>query len=52
MWNRIKSAPYVTAGEGGKVNWIAGGFQNQLGLESQVVGGICRSSQLLLGLKS
>lgn len=41
MWNKIKNAPYVAAGEGGRVNWIAGGFQNQFVLESQVVGGLC-----------
>ncbi|OCF40625.1 oligosaccharyltransferase complex subunit gamma [Kwoniella heveanensis CBS 569] len=40
MWNKIKGAPYVAAGPGGKVSWIAAGYQNQLGLESQVVGGI------------
>lgn len=43
MWNKIKNAPYVQAGEGGKMTWIAGGFQNQLGMESQVIGGICKS---------
>jgi oligosaccharyltransferase complex subunit gamma len=41
MWNKIKNAPYVQMGDGGKMNWIAGGFQNQLGMESQVIGGIC-----------
>ncbi|WRT67444.1 uncharacterized protein IL334_004415 [Kwoniella shivajii] len=40
MWNKIKNAPYVAAGPNGKISWIAGGYQNQLGLESQVVGGI------------
>lgn len=37
MWNRIKGAPYVTAGQGGQVNWIAQGYGNQYGLETQVV---------------
>ncbi|WP_204280624.1 hypothetical protein, partial [Providencia stuartii] len=32
--------PYVAAGRDGKVQWIAAGYQNQLGLESQVVGAI------------
>lgn len=41
MWNKIKGTPYVAAGRDGKVQWIAGGYQNQLGLESQVVGAIC-----------
>ncbi|ODN88406.1 oligosaccharyltransferase complex subunit gamma [Cryptococcus wingfieldii CBS 7118] len=40
MWNKIKGAPYVAVAKGGGVSWIAGGYQNQLGLESQVVGGI------------
>ncbi|OXH16078.1 oligosaccharyltransferase complex subunit gamma [Cryptococcus neoformans A1-35-8] len=40
MWNKIKNAPYVAAGRDGKVQWIAAGYQNQLGLESQVVGAI------------
>jgi oligosaccharyltransferase complex subunit gamma len=42
MWNKIKNAPYVAADQSGKVSWIAGGYQNQLGMESQVVGGICK----------
>ncbi|KAI8140108.1 hypothetical protein BJV82DRAFT_671880 [Fennellomyces sp. T-0311] len=37
MWNQIRNPPYVMAGAGGKVNFIAGGFQQQLGLESRVV---------------
>ncbi|KAL7424300.1 oligosaccharyl transferase subunit ost3/OST6 [Cryptotrichosporon argae] len=39
MWNKIKGAPYVTV-QNGKTAWMAGGYQNQLGLESQVVGTI------------
>jgi hypothetical protein len=41
MWNRIKNAPYVAVSQNGQTSWIAGGFQQQLGLESQVVGAIC-----------
>lgn len=41
MWNRIKGAPYVTVDQSGRTSWIAGGYQNQLGLESQVVAGTC-----------
>ena len=44
MWNRIKNAPYVAAAQGGGVSWVAGGFQNQLGMESQVVAGLCEQS--------
>ncbi|KAK1925155.1 hypothetical protein DB88DRAFT_488109 [Papiliotrema laurentii] len=40
MWNRIKNAPYVAVSQNGQTSWIAGGFQQQLGLESQVVGAI------------
>ncbi|WVQ78613.1 hypothetical protein IAT38_000699 [Cryptococcus sp. DSM 104549] len=40
MWNKIKGAPYVAAGPGGKVSWMASGYSNQLGLESQVVGAV------------
>ncbi|BEI81082.1 hypothetical protein CcaverHIS002_0202420 [Cutaneotrichosporon cavernicola] len=40
MWNKIKNAPYVQSGAGGRISWVAGGYQNQLGLESQVVGAL------------
>lgn len=42
MWNKIKNAPYVQAGPNGHISWVAGGYSNQLGLESQVVGMICK----------
>lgn len=41
MWNKIKNAPFVQVGQDGRINWIAGGYSNQLGLESQVVGALC-----------
>lgn len=41
MWNRIKNAPYVAGTREGGVTWVAAGFQNQLGAESQVVAGMC-----------
>lgn len=41
MWNRIKNAPYVQVSREGTTSWIAGGYQNQLGLESQVVAALC-----------
>ena len=43
MWNKIKGAPYVAVDQSGKTSWIAGGYQNQLGLESQVVASTCVS---------
>jgi oligosaccharyltransferase complex subunit gamma len=51
MWNKIKNAPYVNVDRDGKVSWIAAGFQNQLGLESQIIAGICKSSLLSLTAK-
>ncbi|ORX33868.1 putative dolichyl-diphosphooligosaccharide-protein glycotransferase [Kockovaella imperatae] len=39
MWNKIKNTPYVVTGPNGQVSWFAGGYSNQLGLESQVVAG-------------
>jgi oligosaccharyltransferase complex subunit gamma len=41
MWVKIKNAPYVQAGRDGSINWIAGGYSNQLGLEGQVMAALC-----------
>lgn len=41
MWNNIRNAPYVGLKPGGKVEYFAGGFQNQLGVETQIVSVIC-----------
>ena len=48
MWNRIKNAPYIGVSQSGHVSWIAGGYQNQLGIESQVVAGTCEYRWLQL----
>jgi len=37
MWNHIRKPPYITPGQNGKINYVANGFQSQLGMESQVV---------------
>jgi oligosaccharyltransferase complex subunit gamma len=37
MWVKIKQAPYVQATREGGINWIAGGYSNQLGLEGQIM---------------
>ncbi|KAF3169870.1 oligosaccharyl transferase subunit ost3/OST6 [Orbilia oligospora] len=37
MFNHIRKVPYVVQGRGGGVSYIAGGFSNQLGLETQIV---------------
>jgi oligosaccharyltransferase complex subunit gamma len=42
MWNHIRKPPYVIPGKNGQINYIANGFQAQLGMESQVVAVICK----------
>ncbi|KAI8577833.1 hypothetical protein K450DRAFT_250248 [Umbelopsis ramanniana AG] len=37
MWNHIRKPPYIMPGQNGQINYIANGFQQQLGMESQVV---------------
>ncbi|RUS24806.1 hypothetical protein BC938DRAFT_473049 [Jimgerdemannia flammicorona] len=37
MWNHIRKPPYVVGNGQGGVSYIAQGFQNQIGLESQIV---------------
>ncbi|KAI1318898.1 oligosaccharyl transferase subunit ost3/OST6 [Mortierella claussenii] len=37
MWNQIRNPPYTVPGRDGRPGFIAQGFQNQFGLESQVV---------------
>ena len=41
MFNHIRSTPYVGGDGKGKVSYFAGGFQNQFGLESQIVAAMC-----------
>lgn len=43
MWNQIRGAPYSGVGAGGKVEYFAGGFQNQFVAETQIVSCICES---------
>ncbi|CAO1625753.1 unnamed protein product [Parajaminaea phylloscopi] len=40
MWNNIRNAPYLSVGGDGKIEYFAGGFQNQHGVETQIVAGI------------
>ena len=40
MWNQIRTPPYVMT-NGGSISYITGGFQNQLGIESQIVALLC-----------
>lgn len=41
MFNHIRKVPYVT-GSKGKIVYFAGGFQNQYGMETQIVAAICK----------
>jgi len=45
MFNHIRGAPYMGSNGRGGVEYFAGGFQNQFGLESQIVGVMCMLSQ-------
>ncbi|EPS31276.1 hypothetical protein POX_h09572 [Penicillium oxalicum] len=40
MFNHIRKVPYVTGDGKGGVSYFAGGFQNQFGLETQIVAAI------------
>ncbi|KAF9962929.1 oligosaccharyl transferase subunit ost3/OST6 [Modicella reniformis] len=37
MWNQIRNPPYTVQGRDGRPGFIAQGFQNQFGLETQIV---------------
>ncbi|KAF9272576.1 oligosaccharyl transferase subunit ost3/OST6 [Mortierella alpina] len=37
MWNQIRNPPYTVPGRDGRPGFIAQGFQNQFGLETQIV---------------
>ncbi|KAF9556523.1 oligosaccharyl transferase subunit ost3/OST6 [Mortierella alpina] len=37
MWNQIRTPPYTVPGRDGRPGFIAQGFQNQFGLETQIV---------------
>ena len=41
MWNQIRNPPYSVPGRDGRAGFIAQGFQNQFGLETQIVAVIC-----------
>lgn len=41
MFNHIRKVPYVAGDGKGGVSYFAGGFQNQFGLETQIVAAIC-----------
>lgn len=43
MFNHIRKVPYVSGDGKGGVTYFAGGFSNQLGLETQIVAAMCES---------
>lgn len=43
MFNHIRKVPYVSGNGRGGVQYFAGGFSNQYGMETQIVAGMCKS---------
>ena len=41
MFNNIRRVPYIAGDGRGGISYFAGGFQNQYGLETQIIAGIC-----------
>ena len=50
MFNHIRKVPYVAGDCKGGMSYFAGGFQNQFGLETQIVAAMCESLLLPLNL--
>lgn len=42
MFNHIRKVPYVAGDGKGGISYFAGGFQNQYGMETQVIAGMCK----------
>ena len=42
MFNHIRKVPYVTSDGKGGITYFAGGFSNQLGMETQIIAAICK----------
>lgn len=42
MFNQIRNVPYVAGDGKGGISYFANGFQNQYGLETQIVAAICK----------
>lgn len=43
MFNHIRKVPYVAGDGKGGISYFAGGFQNQYGLETQIIAALCKS---------
>lgn len=41
MFNQIRNVPYMMNDAQGRISYIAGGFSNQFGLETQIIAMIC-----------
>lgn len=41
MFNHIRKVPYVSGDGKGGISYFAGGFQNQFGMETQIVAAMC-----------
>jgi oligosaccharyltransferase complex subunit gamma len=42
MFNHIRKVPYVAGDGQGGISYFAGGFQNQFGMETQIVAAMCK----------
>jgi hypothetical protein len=42
MFNQIRNVPYVAGDGRGGISYFASGFQNQYGLETQIVAAMCK----------
>ena len=42
MFNHIRKVPYVSGDGNGGISYFAGGFQNQFGMETQIVAAMCK----------
>lgn len=42
MFNHIRKVPYIAGDGKGGISYFAGGFQNQFGLETQIIAALCK----------
>lgn len=49
MFNQIRGTPYVAGDGKGGIVYFTGGFQNQLGLESQIIAALCKLTLICYG---
>lgn len=47
MFNSIRKTPYVAGNPQGGISYFAPGFQNQLGIETQIIGFLCKHLSVL-----